>query len=197
MGLGFPKKVMARLRYVNVVALNGSAGALQTYKWKCNGMYDPDQSSTGHQPLYFDNYMAIYDHYTVIGSKAIFKIVSKDGTSTIPFRAATYIDDDTSQTAQTIDAIAEQNQGQVVLFSGGDNNPPKILTQTWGAVKWFGGDPLANDNLQGSASADPQELSFFNVAVQACDAVSSCNTYINVEIEYLAVFDEIKDQAQN
>ena len=32
-------------------------------------MFHPDKSSVGHQPMYFDQLQAIYDHFTVINSR--------------------------------------------------------------------------------------------------------------------------------
>lgn len=195
MGLGFPKKCRAFLKYVDTFELAGAAGALQTYKFRCNGMFDPDVTSTGHQPMYFDTYMGIYDHFTVISSKITFKFCAK-ATNLSSFRVATDVNDDTTQTAATIDAIAEQSSGKVVLVPAGSNNN-YVLVNTWNARKWFGGDPLAADSLAGSASADPTEQSIYDLSIQATDATSTVQAIVNVEILYEAVFDEIKDLAQN
>ena len=34
-----------------------------------NSLFDPDQTGTGHQPYYFDQFAALYNRYTVLGSK--------------------------------------------------------------------------------------------------------------------------------
>lgn len=58
------------LKYNTNFSLNptaGSMGATGTNIWQftSNGLYDPDITGTGHQPLYFDNYAALYSRYKV------------------------------------------------------------------------------------------------------------------------------------
>lgn len=63
-----------RLRVTSIYATDsqissGVAGAIGNYRFRCNSLYDPDYTSTGHQPLGFDQAGALYDHYTVVGAK--------------------------------------------------------------------------------------------------------------------------------
>lgn len=58
------------LKYNTTILLNPKPDALgvtasNTYQFSANGMYDPDITSTGHQPMYFDNYASVYQRYHV------------------------------------------------------------------------------------------------------------------------------------
>ena len=64
-----PDRTLIKMRYVSDIVLNPAAGSTASYVYSCNGMYDPDITSTGHQPMGFDQWMAFYQHYTVLGSK--------------------------------------------------------------------------------------------------------------------------------
>ena len=69
---GFPDRHVARLKYCDFVTLNATASGSAVpliHHFRANSLYDPDQSSSGHQPRGFDELAAIYDHYCVIGSK--------------------------------------------------------------------------------------------------------------------------------
>ena len=68
---GFPNSIITTLKYVDTYLLVSTAGAVTYQVMSANGIFDPDLTSTGHQPLYRDNYAAIYDVYTVLGSKCI------------------------------------------------------------------------------------------------------------------------------
>lgn len=62
----FPRRLITRLKYSDVctMALTGGGG-MTTYLFNMNSLYDPDVSSTGHQPYLFDETMALYSRYRV------------------------------------------------------------------------------------------------------------------------------------
>jgi hypothetical protein len=53
------------LRYVDRFTPAPSSGSVFTQVYNLRSLYDPDYTSTGHQPLLFDNYAALYKYYTV------------------------------------------------------------------------------------------------------------------------------------
>lgn len=64
---GFPDSEIATISYSDEIGLTGSTYAQYTYRGNC--VFDPDDTSTGHQPLYYDQYTAVYSKYKVISSK--------------------------------------------------------------------------------------------------------------------------------
>lgn len=66
-GLGFPDTARVSLTYTDTFAI--SSLAFQTmYQFRGNSCYDPDLTSIGHQPAYFDTYSEVYSKYKVYGS---------------------------------------------------------------------------------------------------------------------------------
>lgn len=61
----FPNQKTVALRYVETVTLDPSSSANAVQVFRVNNIYDPNQSGIGHQPMYRDNYAAIYDRYRV------------------------------------------------------------------------------------------------------------------------------------
>jgi len=61
---------MVKLTYADQIRLDPTVGGVpKTYVFRANSLFDPDYSFTGHQPLYYDQYSAIYKAYKVYGSK--------------------------------------------------------------------------------------------------------------------------------
>lgn len=67
LSLGFPHTVLAKLRYAASGTFTLTAGNLAIAVFRANGPYDPDQSGIGHQPMYFDQYAAMYSYMVVYG----------------------------------------------------------------------------------------------------------------------------------
>jgi len=178
-------------KYVDSVALTSTLGVLATYVFSTNGMFDPNISGTGHQPYYFDQVSALYDHYCVIGSRVKFTLINS-GSNDPAFGVACYVDDDTTTVPTNLDEIAEKQTGKFVKVAPANNTRTVVIEQNWSAKKYFGKDPLANDELQGTIAANPVEQSYYKISVQA-NASGNVTTVITAEIEYIAVWKEIKD----
>lgn len=193
LGQGFPKKMVVTHKYREAFDLTSTTGLLGTYLFRCNGMFDPNFSGTGHQPMYYDQLTPLYDHFCVIGSK-IKLTLTPSTVTTFPSRIVAFVNDDTSVTGTTVDTISEQSQAKQIKQIPAGNNSVIILTLNWSAKKYFGGSVLSNPELQGSAGADPTEQSTYVIAVQAYGA-NSLSYLVQAEIEYIAVWKELKDVA--
>jgi len=182
----FPKQLFNTLRYTEEITANFSGG-LWKYLWVANGMYDPNSTGTGHQPLYFDQLTAIYDHYTVLRSriKAYFLCPSTISTGIV---VSIYVDDDASVKGDALTAAempGAKSYGYVPAAG-----PCPLLTHSWDAKKTFGGNPQSQAELQGTASANPTEISIYSIQAYDYSAAISGAVYCYVDIEYDVVWDE-------
>lgn len=195
--LGFPRTLRVVLRYCETFAIASTAGSLGNYNFSCNGLFDPNITGTGHQPMYFDTLMGVYDHYTVIGSKAKVTCIPNVSSNGLTNFFGVYLNDDTTRTPATLAALQEQTTAKNGRFAYASNETKSLMTQ-WSAKSTFGGSVLGNDNLQGTASTNPTEQTYFTVWISPFPGeVSNFTQYFNIEIEYIAVFDELKDLAEN
>lgn len=64
---GFPDSEVATISYSDEIGVTGTTYAQYTFRGNC--VYDPDETYTGHQPLYYDQYTAVYSKYKVTSSK--------------------------------------------------------------------------------------------------------------------------------
>lgn len=195
-GLGFPKKIVMTHKYVDTGVLSSTAGVINKYQWSANSLFDPNTTGGGHQPMYFDQMAALYNHYTVIGAKFKVTCTPYASNSAGGFVGA-YIDDDTTTTNITgISSLVEQSTSRRRVISPASNNT-FTFNLKWSAKKTFGGSILANDNLQGSITTDPLEQSFFTLAVQGFGVAPDVSIQYLVEVQYIAVWDELKQVAQS
>lgn len=201
---GFPDKLQMKLRYVETIAVSTTGASLTTHQWRCNGLYDPYVTGTGHQPLYFDQLMGMYNHYVVQGSRATFHLMpnittgvdqqTTGGLNTL-LRGCVWINDDSTITPASLDNMLELHGSEGQFFSFAANDSKKV-SMNWSARNMFGPAPLANSNLRGSAASDPSEQALFAYTVQA-PSVKVADFFLTVEIEYVAVFFELKDIASS
>jgi len=193
-GVGFPRKMLMTHKYSESVGVASTLGVPNSHLWRCNGMFDPNLTGVGGQPLYYDQMAALYDHYVVIGSKIVFT-VTPALTTTAASRLTCFINDDTTLTTTTVDAVTEQTQGHKVRIMPAGNNSVVTMTLNWSAKKVFGGSILANTELQGTATSDPSEQSTFAIVVQSDS--TTINYLVNVQITYIAIWKELKDIARS
>jgi len=192
-GKGFPKKIVMTHTYFDGILLQtGATGGLITQQFTCNGMYDPDVTGSGHQPLYYDQMTALYNHYTVVGSKITLRVCSSSSTA-IPCTFGVYINDDSTVTPTYLGITEQSLSTHTVVPPGG--NETKVVSQPWSAKKTFGGAVLANDDLQGTVTTNPTELQIYTVFAHCPNMVAQATLYVDVTIEYIAVWDELKDVA--
>jgi len=187
---GFPTRLAMRHKYAELTVLTSTTGSLATYVVSANSMYDPNVTAAGHQPMYFDELAAIYDHYTVVSSYC--KITITTGSSSnAAAQIVLALDDDATGTGN-INYAAEGNRSVVKTIANAANQPV-ILTSAWSA-KSFGPNPLDNDNLQGSSAASPTEVSNWILYLNSLNGATTA-VNLGIEIWYNAVWDELKTNA--
>lgn len=60
-----PPRYPTKLHYFDIGTINAASTLLGTYGYRLNGLFDPDFTGTGIQPLYFDQMAALYSKYRV------------------------------------------------------------------------------------------------------------------------------------
>lgn len=65
-GIGLPRSCLIKMRYATTLTLDMNRVTLGYHLLRANGLYDPDTTGVGHQPLYRDQMAALYTNYMVI-----------------------------------------------------------------------------------------------------------------------------------
>lgn len=118
---------LVQLTYFEDITLNPAPRALglggtNMWAWSLNSLYDPNTSGTGHQPMFFDNYSALYDRYKVSFAKITVTVInhfvntatanSSGVVTTQPnyaYKLAILKDTDESDRPTNIEDLIEQN----------------------------------------------------------------------------------------
>lgn len=192
----FPAHVVKSLRYSTDFSLSSTAGAVATYVFRANDLYDPDYTGSGHQPMGFDQMMQFYNHFCVIKSRLVvtFKNYSSV-TGTVCIRQDADLTPLTS-----IDRILEYggNVTATLNIAGGTNcnqtlelgvDIPKLQGVSRKTI-------TASPALRGDASTSPSELTYFHV--QLWDAAGNNQSIrCSAILEQLAVFTEPRDMVSS
>lgn len=199
LGNGIPDRVKVQLKYSDVLTITTGVAGTGLHVFRGNSIYDPDVTSTGHQPLYHDNYAALYERYIVTSAKMDLLCVNHGATdSCIVMCIAS-----TEQYALgDINANATFEQPYAVrskLLSVASQNPSKLsmsMTSTK-ALGQYKTQYLADDINNASFGANPTREWFFNVAVLAMNGASSQPVRIQLLITYNVECFDRKSQAAN
>lgn len=190
-----PHKLRARLILGNQTNLAMNAlDSIESFIFRANGMSSPYVTSgPSGQPRGYDQLTALYDHWTVIGSKITCWVSNNSSDRT--FLACLRVSDTTTLGGYR-SPLEDRGTSfaRVPLRSGGgfakvtkSVNPAKFLGISKGAV-------VSNSLLRGASGTDPEEQCFFHLDILTNDADAGAATNVHViwRIEYEVIFTEPK-----
>lgn len=190
-----PQKRRAVHRYHEKnLALNpGLAGILAEYVFVANGMYDPNLTGSGHQPIGFDQMNLFYNQHHVIGSRIVVTIISQE--TTYPGIVGIYANSTAALTSSSIDTIIEQGNGVFSTVLTKDlPQSSSTLQFSFSTAKFSGSSKvLSDDNLAGSSSANPTTSFYYHIVAAPIPNVDMTSCYLDVLIEYVSIWSDPKE----
>lgn len=196
-----PKSFLTKLKYYTTVQLNPSAGGTPAvHVFSGNGMYDPNITGVGNQPRGFDQFMKMFDHFTVLGSKIKARF-SASGSLSEPLVVGVTKRDDLTLFSNVVD-YQEYGYNKSKQVSPGTSGigfgyKPPVVTMV-GTYKFLGrSKPMSDSQLKGDAAANPIEQWFYHLYAYPVQATDSAAVNVEVWIDYTCVFHEPKLPAQS
>lgn len=187
-----------RTRYVEtLVSINpGAGGTADSHVFSMNGLFDPDITGAGHQPLGFDQLVGtMYNHYTVIGSRA--RITATNTDSTYAQTLVAHLKD-TATVSTDISQVIENGLCRwTQLGTAQAGNSTKTLVLNCSPTKFFGRKVLQDDVFRGDSSSNPSEQVYLHITGAPVNAVDSADMRLSVEIEYIAILTEPRELTQS
>lgn len=200
--VGFPKTTMVKLRYVAGITINPAAGVLGYHDFRANSCYDPDATGVGHQPMNYDMWTGLYNHYVVVGSKITARIFDYEAVPS-PFVGGIVLSDDPTITT----TVSQMMEGGLTKYKMGYNSNTlgagngMTVTKTFSAKKFFNITNVTDNisRLGASVVANPGELAHFMVFVGPLpDNAGDLGSFnVAVTIDYIVIFSEPKEQDQS
>jgi hypothetical protein len=166
------------------------ATTAQNYFFSANGVYDPNITGTGHQPMGFDTMMAYYEQATVIRSTCT--VQAYNNSTTVPARVWLSLAPDTTAITDTTEIVENGLVKHVDLNTTGENRIG-VLSLGCDVAKYFGrprGRGIVNDPLlYSTAAANPTEQVYYNITSSGIMATSGTyNITFQAFLSYDVVF---------
>lgn len=183
----FQNRVLKRLNYSESVALTHTLFGPGTYIYSTNGLYDPNITGTGHQPMGFDQMMVFYEHYVVTRMKAYVTFSNK---AAFPVTVALSLN---AANTSPSDSSALQEGGYIVkdrLTAAGTQGSVKTLSIFVNNKKFeVATNILDVDEFKGNVAANPVEQTYLDITSWDPDGKGG-DLICEVYLEYDAWFVE-------
>lgn len=192
-----PLSKYARLPYYDSNSLTAPANGLSTaYVFTANGLYDPNISGVGHQPMGFDQLMLFYEHYCVLSAKITVNFYNVDiddhcvvGILIAPDATIETSPSKLNENGMLVKKFAEPN-------TSGSSHTSATVSVNLGKVNGKK-DVTAEDDMRGDIASNPTEQTYIHIFVYN---ITSANTVVipfECTIEYTAKFTEPRKMIQS
>lgn len=182
---GMPKTGRAKLSYCENLAMVSSTGNLTATVWRAGGAFDPRYASGGHQPMGFDQWAVLFNHYTTAGSRAE---VTFNPIADSPAMCGIYLEAANSPSYTIFTEFVESGKGQYALLN--DNETSKKLVCNYSAKKFFNLTNLKDNNsrIGADVASSPTEDAFFIIWMQSQDLGTTMTVNGLLKIDYIFYF---------
>jgi len=186
-----PQALITTMRYTEPFSINPPVGTSGYYVFSANGLYDPNITGTGHQPMGFDQLMTFYNHYEVIGAKIKFSVVP--GAEVTGFNFGIKLDDSSQPAATGIDTICEHAMTNWRTHPGTGLSNGFDVYSSYSAKRFFG-DRAGDRETWGDSAANPADQAYFICFIAGLTTLQDIGSIpCFAAIEFVVKFHEAKD----
>lgn len=184
------------------ITLNCSTGGVvgASRDFALNGLFDPDVTGVGHQPMGFDQWTAFYNLYKVYKVDVKIRPIATSNTPSATFLAAQVnaSQDSTAVAGATYSACGERRNCAVRLISGGypGINVDDIIFRTFW-INEIEGHNINDDNYGAAVTGDPGNKCLLKLGCGNASATDTGSLDVIVELVYHAVFYNLKSLNQS
>lgn len=186
----FGQSQMARHRYATDFTLNpGVGGTTAARIFSANGLYDPDVTGTGHQPLGFDQMQALFNEYLVLGSKIQLKMWNSSTATALQFVGVRHSNSTTVSGTYTdlVENGAMKYRNLTPVSAGGKSYA--MIVHQCNPGKMQGVKDLRDEvSLRGVGNTNPSSEYYWQIFAGATAGQDTGPVYCQVVLEYIALW---------
>lgn len=187
--LGPPAVTYMKLKIASVRQQSIALNSLDVRQWGLNCLYDTDITGVGVQPVWFDQMMAFYSRYLVVGAKIRVDVSTAANTANIyPATVVGYPSVSLILATNLQSAIAQKGAKYKMMIPG---QTRAILTSYFKINQLFGIPRTAlhsEDNYNGTSAANPVNLALYNIWIANNDSSSSILSTTEINITFYCKF---------
>lgn len=187
--LGFPDTFVTKLKYADTISVAPGAPIGQ-YTYRGNSLYDPDFTSGGHQPHYFDQLSEVYSRYRVLGAKITVSLMNNAGNT--PLQVVIIPNTEVFAITSLRQAMEHPRAINMRLLGiAGYNVTVGSCSLSTTTILGLKGRELYDLDYSALTTSNPVNMWYFIVAIGNVEAI---NLYANgtIHIEYLVeMYDKI------
>jgi len=185
----FAYRTRRTLQYYTAGFVTPGASAASAYVLSANGIFDPDITGTGGQPMGFDQMMTFYNHYTVMRSRI--RVVATHVTTSITPCCAIVVSGSSTVNTVIENMVENGDLSWVTLTYAGAFGASSKLTRSVDCGKFQGIDDVLDDpNMRGDSASNPTEQLYYHVAVWNPYSAAVPTVDFQAVIEYDVMFHE-------
>ena len=186
----FGYKIRKTLPYYTFASVaSGVSNAANAYVLSANGLFDPDITGTGGQPMSFDQGMTFFNHYTVHKCRA--RVTFQSDSATLRATVGLFVSGSSTVTT-VVENLIENGDGaiQQLEFAGAFGSTA-TLTRTLDVGRFQSVDDVMDDpNMRGDSASNPTEQSYFHLVVYNLSSAATVQVSFQVLLEYDVTFHE-------
>jgi len=190
----FGLRTRRHLPYYEAVVLvgPGNASATGQYIWSANGLFDPNVTGTGHQPMGFDQMMIFYNHYTVISSRIQCSVQNASGTGITAY-ASLLVSGSSSVTTDYTSNIENGEIAYAALSAPAAAGSNCVLKTAVNCAQFQGLSNIMDDpDMRGDSASNPAEQMYYVISVWNPASAVVASLIVNVLIDFDVIFHEPK-----
>lgn len=186
-----PDRQLTKLRYCESLNAAIISPAIFTYYLYRSSLYDPDYTGTGHQPLWRDELVTLYERYRVLGIKYRFTIHNSN-TQFLGQGVVRYTNSTTPETNYM--TVRERNNVKRFTLGSWASKPVVIkgympVGKPWGMTKK---DVMHDEDFEALMGTNPIKTSY--IALYLFAQTNSCTFHVQSDLEYYV---ELSDRKMN
>jgi len=185
----FGYKVRKQLNYYSSGVVVSGASAANAYVFSANGLFDPDISGSGGQPMSFDQAMSYFNHYTV--HRSTIKVTFMSDSATLRASVGLFVSGSATVTT-SIETLLENGDGafQILEFAGAYGGTA-TFQRTLNVGRFQSVDDVMDDpNMRGDSASNPAEQAYYHLVVFNTGTAATVQVDFQAVITYDATFHE-------